>query len=160
MTMTDPLPPAPTNAPAPTTARETAHWTGADPASRWLAIAADLRPALAAGAAEADASGEFVADAFVELRARGLVSMLVPSELGGGGATLRETCAVLAELAHGCPSTSLALSMHSHLVAAQVWRHLRDLPAPALAKVAGNQALLISTGAADWLESNGTSVQV
>ena len=85
--------------------------------------------------------------------------MLVPEDLGGGGASFRETCAMLGELAHGCPSTSLALSMHTHLVAAQVWRHLRELPAPALAKVAGG-AVLVSTGASDWLESNGTSTKV
>jgi alkylation response protein AidB-like acyl-CoA dehydrogenase len=50
--------------------------------------------------------------------------------------------------------------MHTHLVAAQVWRHLRDLPAPALAKVAGAGAVLVSTGASDWLESNGSSTKV
>ena len=38
--------------------------------------------------------------------------MLVPAELGGGGATFADACAVLTTLAHGCPSTSLTLSMH------------------------------------------------
>ena len=70
------------------------------------------------------------------LRRRGFMSMLVPSELGGGGATHARGLRRAGELAHGCPSTSLALSMHTHLVAAQVWRHQRGLPAPVLAKVA------------------------
>ena len=85
--------------------------------------------------------------------------MLVPTELGGGGATDAEACAVLATLARGCPATSLALSMHTHLIAAQVWRHHRGLPAPVLAKVADEQLVLVSTGASDWIESNGTATK-
>ena len=88
------------------------------------------------------------------------MSMLVPTALGGGGATHAETGAVLATLAHGCPSTSLALSMHMHLVAAQVWRHRRGMPAPVLQRVAADQIVLVSTGAADWLGSSGTAVAV
>lgn len=137
----------------------TVHWTGADPDGHWMTVAASLRPVLAAGAAGADAAGELPAASIAAIREQGLTTMLVPTELGGGGASFRETCAVLASLAHGCPATSLTLSMHSHLVAAQVWRHLRDLPAPALAKVAGG-AMLVSTGASDWLESNGSTMRV
>ena len=88
------------------------------------------------------------------------MSMLVPAELGGGGATFAETCAALAELAHGCPATSLAFAMHTHLVAAQVWRYHRGMPAPVLEKVAANQLVLVSTGASDWLDSNGTATKV
>jgi acyl-CoA dehydrogenase len=47
--------------------------------------------------------------------------------------------------------------MHSHLVAAQVWRHKHDLPAPVLSRVAAERLVLISTGAADWLASHGTA---
>jgi len=135
------------------------HWTGSAPRSEWLRAAEDLAALLRANAAEADAAGEFAAESFAAVRAAGLTAMLVPAAVGGGGASFRETCAVLAELARACPATSLTLSMHSHLVAAQVWRHVRDLPAPALAKVAGG-AVLISTGASDWLESSGTSQRV
>ena len=89
------------------------------------------------------------------VRERGL-SLLVPGELGGGGATHADACAVLTALAHGCPATSLTLSMHLHLVAAQVWRHHRDLPAPVLPKVAAT-GQLVSTGAADWIDSSGVA---
>jgi len=136
-----------------------AHWTGADSSGHWILTAEQLTPTLRDRAVEADANGTFVAEQIAELRRNGLTAMLVPDALGGGGASFRDTCAVLADLAHGCPSTSLTLSMHSHLVAAQVWRHLRDLPAPALAKVAGG-AVLVSTGASDWMESNGSSTRV
>src|SRR4051812_49275341 len=103
------------------------HWTGAPRDSRWLAAAETLAAEVAPGAASADESGSFVHGGFALLRERGFMSMLVPSDLGGGGATHAEACAVLATLSHGCPATSLALSMHTHLIAAQVWRHKRDL---------------------------------
>jgi acyl-CoA dehydrogenase len=136
------------------------HWTGADGRSPWIATARALVPDLAADAARVDGTGEFVHDAFAKLREARLMSMLVPAELGGGGATHAEAAAVLATLARGCPATSLALSMHTHLVAAQVWRHHRALPAPVLAMVAAYYIVLISTGASDWIDSNGTATKV
>lgn len=136
------------------------HWTGALDDSRWIALARDLVPALAATAEQHDRDGTFVHDGFELLREHRLMSLLVPVELGGGGATHAEACAVLAELAHGCPATSLSYSMHSHLVAAQVWRHHRGMPAPALQRVAAEQLCLISTGASDWLESSGSATAV
>lgn len=157
MTITDPTPTAVPTAPAGTVP---AHWTGAPGDSRWIAAARDLVPELADRAAELDASGEFAHDSYDLLRAHRFPSMLVPAELGGGGASYAEVCAVLAELAHGCPATSLALSMHQHLLAAQVWRHHRGLPAPALPKVAAGELILVSTGASDWMASNGSATAV
>ena len=84
------------------------------------------------------------------------MSALVPSELGGGGATHGEVCQVLRELAHHCGSTALALSMHTHLVAAAVWRHKHGQPAEALLrKIAASELVLVSTGAGDWVDSVG-----
>jgi acyl-CoA dehydrogenase len=138
----------------------TPHWTGADPHSPWLAAAASLVGPLADSAADHDETGAFVHAQTGQLRQRKFMSMMVPRQLGGGGASHAEACAVLAILAHGCPATSLAFSMHSHLVAAQVWRHHRGLPAPMLSKVAAKELVLVSTGASDWIESNGTATKV
>lgn len=135
------------------------HWSGSGE-SDWLALAADLVPQIAEQADHNDRMGTFVHDSFELLRRHGFMSMLVPAEVGGGGASFAELTGVLATLAHGCPSTSLTLSMHSHLVAAQVWRHRRGMPAPVLARVAAEQIVLVSTGASDWMESNGTAVPV
>lgn len=135
----------------------TAAWTGTDPDGPWSSLAQDVCVIVGESAAEHDRAGDFVHDAMDVLRDRGLTAMLVPAELGGGGATHAETCAALATLAHGCPATALTLSMHSHLVAAQVWRHKHDLPAPVLSRVAAERLVLISTGAADWLASHGTA---
>lgn len=125
--------------------------------SPWTDVARALVPELAARADAHDRDGTFVQEGIDLVRERGLLSMLVPAELGGGGATFGEACAVLTELAHGCPATSLTLSMHLHLVAAQVWRHHRDLPAPVLPRVAAEGLVLVSTGAADWIDSTGVA---
>lgn len=136
------------------------HWTGVELDARWLVAAREVVPALAAGAVVHDRSGRFVDDSFALLRRRRFLSMLVPTSLGGGGATHAEACAVLCEVAHGCPATALALAMPTHLVAAQVWRHRHGQPAPVLARVADDELVLISTGASDWLDSNGTATKV
>lgn len=154
MTITEPRPAEPTT---PTGLR---HWTGAAADGRWQQVADDIAPALASTAAAHDRDGTFVTDGIALLREHGAMSMLVPAELGGGGASHADACAFLAELAHACPATSLTFSMHSHLVAAQVWRHHRDLPAPVLPKVTADQLLLVSTGAADWMSSSGTARKV
>ena len=144
----------------PPTAPTGRHWTGVEASSRWLMEAQALVPTLASSAEELDRTGDFAASAFTLLRERRFTSMLVPSELGGGGAAHAEACAVLSELAHGDPAVSIAFAMHTHLVAAQVWRHHHDLPAPVLTKVAEGELVLISTGAADWLDSGGTATRV
>ena len=81
--------------------------TGPEPTWRasWPTTARSLDPPAGEQAAAADRSGRFVHEGFDLLRERGFMSMLVPAELGGGGATHAEACAVLAELAHGCPAT-------------------------------------------------------
>jgi acyl-CoA dehydrogenase len=158
MTITD-IPPA-TAALDGSTASTMTHWTGAASESPWIALARELAPALAEHAARHDRAGTYVTEGMAALRDHGALSMLVPAELGGGGASYAETAAFLAELARGCPATSLTLSMHSHLVAAQVWRHHRELPAPLLPKVAAAQLQLVSTGASDWMASNGTATRV
>jgi acyl-CoA dehydrogenase len=133
----------------------------ADPTTTtWEDAARSLVPELATRAADHDRDGTFVQDGMDLVRDRGLLAMLVPAELGGGGATFGEACTVLTTLAHGCPATSLTLSMHMHLLAAQVWRHHRDLPAPVLPRVAAEGLVLVSTGAADWIDSSGVARRV
>ena len=136
------------------------HWTGSDPDGRWMTEAGDIAGVIGQEAAEHDRLGDFVHNACAVLRERGFMEMLVPEELGGGGATHADACGALATLAHGDPATALTLSMHSHLVAAQVWRYKHDLPAPVLARVADDKLMLISTGAADWLDSQGSAARV
>ena len=127
----------------------------------WMAVARDLSPGFAERAAAHDAEDRFVAENYAELKAARVFSAGVPVELGGGGASHRELCALLRELAHSCGSTALALSMHTHLLAATIWRLNQGQPVqPLLKRIADEQLVLVSTGASDWLESSGQAHKV
>ncbi len=122
------------------------------------ALLAELGPRFAETAAEHDAEDRFVEDNYETLRQRKVFSALVPAELGGGGARYSEMCAFVRGLAQHSASTALALSMHQHLVAAAVvnWRAGRP-GLKLLERVAAGEAVLVSTGANDWMESSGSA---
>lgn len=99
---------------------------------------------------------EFVFRNYEILKDAKLFSALIPEELGGGGWTYNEMSNLLKELAKECSSTALAFSMHQHLVAANVWKYRKGQGAEELLKrIAATQLILVSTGAGDWLSSNG-----
>lgn len=130
-------------------------------AQRLATLAASLGPIFADRAAAHDLEGRFVAENYALLKEHQLFSVAVPAELGGGGASYAELCEFLRELGQYCGSTALSLSMHSHLLAAAVWRHRHGQPAEALLrKVAAQQLVLVSTGAGDWLDSVGQAERV
>jgi alkylation response protein AidB-like acyl-CoA dehydrogenase len=127
----------------------------------WKEVSEKLGPAFGERAAAFDAQDRFVALNYEELKQHKVFSMLVPEDLGGGGATLADLCELLRTLGRNCASTALALSMHQHLVAATVFRHKKGQPgAKLLEKIAANQAILVSTGATDWISSNGSAKPV
>ncbi len=115
-----------------------------------------IGPRFAEGAAERDQNDTFVAAHYDVLKQHKVFSALVPADLGGGGVRHGAMCAFLRQLAHYCPSTALALSMHQHLVAAAAYHHRNGRPGKALLeRVAASETVLISTGANDWMDSNG-----
>jgi alkylation response protein AidB-like acyl-CoA dehydrogenase len=119
-----------------------------------------IGPRFAEGAAERDEADAFVAEHYEILKKYKVFSALVPVELGGGGTRHSAMCAFLRQLAHYCPSTALALSMHQHLVAAAVYNHAHGRPGrKLLEQVAAAEVVLVSTGANDWLESNGSAAR-
>ncbi|MBX2802150.1 MAG: acyl-CoA dehydrogenase family protein [Myxococcales bacterium] len=123
--------------------------------------ARQIGPTLAARAAGTDRDGRFVEDNYALLKEHGFFAALVPEALGGGGATYGQGVDLLRELGKHCGSTALALSMHSHLVAASVWKVRHGKPGDALLRrVADEQIVLVSTGAGDWLQSNGRAERV
>ncbi len=120
-----------------------------------------IGPALAEVAGRHDLDGTFASESYARLKEHRFFSMGVPRELGGGGALHADTCETIRELAKHCASTALAFSMHAHLVAATVWKHLHGQPGEALLrKVAASETVLLSTGASDWIDSNGTMTKV
>lgn len=128
----------------------------------WIERARTLGQAFAERAAKHDADESFVADNYTDLKENRFFSLAVPEVLGGGDAGFDETCHVLRELGRHCPSTALALSMHTHVVAANVWNFMNGKPGAdgVLKKVADKQLVLVSTGATDWIDSNGSARRV
>ena len=128
----------------------------------WGVVARELGTEFAKRAARVDEEDQFVAENYADLKAAGLVSAGVPSELGGAGATHAEMCEVVRELAHHCGSTALAFSMHTHQVATAVWRWRHDgAPVePLLRRIAAEELVLVSSGGSDWLAGSGTAVRV
>jgi alkylation response protein AidB-like acyl-CoA dehydrogenase len=136
---------------------------GAEPEHKtdWVEVARALSPGFAARAPAHDANDSFPVENYRELKERRVFSAGVPAELGGGGASHAELCAMLRELGRACGSTALALSMHTHLVASQVWLWRQGAPVgPLLERIAAEQLVLVTTSASDWLDSNGRAQRV
>jgi alkylation response protein AidB-like acyl-CoA dehydrogenase len=120
-------------------------------------LAHEIGPVFAQTAAANDDTDDFVASNYDVLKSHKVFSAMVPAELGGGGATHSQMCTFLRTLGTYCSSTALALSMHQHLTAAAVFNFRNDRPGwKVLERVAADEIVLVSTGANDWLESNGT----
>lgn len=128
---------------------------------KWLALIEELGGAFEAREIKHDQDDSFVSDTYADLKEYGLFAAAVPQELGGDGLTHAEIANVLRVLAQYSSSAALANSMHQHLVAANVWKYKHGKGGePILRKVASEQPVLISTGAKDWLESNGSMEKV
>ncbi|WP_420628924.1 acyl-CoA dehydrogenase family protein [Candidatus Leptofilum sp.] len=130
-------------------------------AQEWLNLIHDLGTVFAEREVVHDQEDSFVEQNYIELKRHGLLSAIIPVELGGGGLSHAEMADILRTLAQYSSSTALANSMHQHLVAANVWKYKNGKGAEAMLRnVVANNPVLVSTGARDWLESNGTAVKV
>jgi alkylation response protein AidB-like acyl-CoA dehydrogenase len=128
----------------------------------WIGLARGLGERFARRAADFDESEQFVEQNYAELQASELLAAGVPSELGGGGASHAQLCAIVRELAAHCGSTALAFSMHTHQVATNAWRW-RHAKAPVeglLRRVASERIVLLSSGGSDWLQGSGKATRV
>lgn len=124
--------------------------------SKLVEMTKKLMPEIEKRAAAQDAENRFVQGSYDILKEHRFFAAAVPEALGGLGASHAEVCDALRQLAHACPATALAASMHTHLVAATVWKHRKGQGGePLLRRIAAEQLVLVSTGAGDWFESNG-----
>lgn len=125
------------------------------------ALAAEIAPELATGAVERELDGTFAEANHELLRRHGVPAAMIPGELGGGGAGHGAMAAFLRTIARANPSTALAMAMHQHLIATSLYNDRRGKPGRKLLQaVADGQKILVSTGANDWMESNGASERV
>lgn len=83
-----------------------------------VAIARELAPAMAARAAAYDRDGAFPREDFDDIRAAGLLGLMVPEALGGMGATFGDYLPVARELARGNGATALIFNMHASVTGA------------------------------------------
>jgi alkylation response protein AidB-like acyl-CoA dehydrogenase len=110
-----------------------------------------------------DENDVFVAENYALLKEAQLIEAGVPQEFGGGGADVAELAEMLRLLAHGCGSTALAFSMHTHQVAipAWRWRHRKVAAVEDLLKrIAAEKLILLSSGGSDWIGGSGKAVKV
>jgi acyl-CoA dehydrogenase len=102
--------------------------------------------AAAAHAAAVDADARFPSEAFAEIRKQRLLGMMVPSALGGEGASLPELADVCFILGQACSSAGLIFAMHQIKMACII-RHFKGNPAleRILRQIATDQLLLASS---------------
>ena len=126
----------------------------------WITLTETLSIEFKDRAKTHDDNGDFVYTNYGVLKKHQYFSALVPKELGGQGMTYRTMAECIKIIGKSCGSTALALSMHQHLIAASVWKYKQDGSNDILLKnVAKHQLVLISTGARDWLSSNGNLIK-
>jgi len=122
----------------------------------WIKLIHEIGKNFERRAIKHDLEGTFVHENYAQLKSSKFFSAAIPKELGGGGLSHKEMCEIIRITAHYCSSTALSFSMHQHLVAAGVWKYKNQgTGADMLQNVAMHELVLISTGARDWLGSNG-----
>jgi acyl-CoA dehydrogenase len=124
--------------------------------------AAEIGGRISEHAARHDRDGTFVTEAYDLLKEEGYLSLAVPEELGGRGATGRQVTMAQRELARHCASTALASVMHHHVTLFTAWRYRRGLPGAeaTLRRIAEEGIVLVSTGGADFTRPRGSATKV
>ena len=113
------------------------------------ALKARIKAAAAVAAKHADridAEALFPTEAFEAIRAHGLLSLLVPAELGGEGASMSDVADVCFALGQACASTGMIYAMHQTKLAC-ITRHglESEWHREFLRRVADEQLLLASS---------------
>ena len=117
------------------------------PVKNDLRSRADATGAAALESADAaDREARFPTEAFLSARTQRLLGIMVPTELGGEGASISDVVDVCYILARGCASTAMIFAMHQIMVAILL-RHARNSPwhIGLLRRLAKEQLLLASS---------------
>ncbi|MCA9879431.1 MAG: acyl-CoA/acyl-ACP dehydrogenase [Thermomicrobiales bacterium] len=143
----------------------TAGWQFASAApddDAFVPLAADLAAEFAPRAAGLDQDNTFAAENFARMADVGFLGLAAPRELGGLGASMRQVCYAMAELARGCAGTAVAVNMHHYLVLANVFRWRKGAPGAEalLRRVAAEGLVLMTSGGSDGLRPTATAERV
>jgi acyl-CoA dehydrogenase len=95
-------------------------------------------------AADVDRNARFPAEVIDALRADELLSVLVPTDQGGGGASLTEVAAAVTALARHCASSAMVYAMHQIQVACLVRHGANPRIQDGLRQLVSDQLLLAS----------------
>jgi len=128
---------------------------------RFVPLAAELRARFAERAAEHDRENTFVEENFAQLRESGYTALPIPEELGGLGASLRQTLYAQAELGRYCGATALAVNMHLYLAFANMYRYKNGAAAveALLRRIAVEKLILMTSGGSDGLWPSTTATR-
>jgi acyl-CoA dehydrogenase len=128
---------------------------------RFVPLAAELAAEFAERAAEHDRANTFVAENYARMKASGYTRLAVPEDLGGLGASMRQVSYAQAELAKGCASTALAVTMHHYNVLAQAFRRRNNAPGAeaVLRRVADDALILMTSGGSDGVWPTATAIR-
>lgn len=126
-----------------------------------LALAAEVGRAAAEHDEEHDRDATFVTEAYETARANGYLALAVPSDLGGGGATMRQLVLAQHELGRHSGAAALSTTMHLYLTLVQVWRRARGAADAegVLAKVADG-LVMATSGGSDWVSPTTVATEV
>ena len=128
---------------------------------RFVSLAADLGARFAEHAAEHDRENTFVEENYARLRDSGYTALPIPEELGGLGASLRQTLYAQAELGRYCGATALAVNMHLYLAFTNIYRYRNGAAAvePLLRRIAAEKLILMTSGGSDGLWPSTTATR-
>jgi len=95
---------------------------------RFLDLAGTLADEFAPRAAKYDSEEAFPFENYARLRETGYSTLIIPTELGGLGATMLERIKVQERLAEGCGATALAINMHFNVTGLLIdlWRKFKQ----------------------------------
>jgi acyl-CoA dehydrogenase len=124
-------------------AQQAGQRVGLPDASELLAIAVRIAEEIAGPSSDdVDSAARFPIEAIGALKAHGLLGALIPTELGGLGASFAQTAEIVETLGKSCASTAMIFAMHQIQVASII-RHGRSPALRAmLTEVAESQLLL------------------
>jgi alkylation response protein AidB-like acyl-CoA dehydrogenase len=111
---------------------------------RWFQVAASHADDFATRAAQHDHENSFPLENYQAMKESGYVTMPIPEEMGGGGASLLDICIAQERLARGDGPTALAVNMHLGLpwMMAELWRCGDEHARPLLEDLARNRTIV------------------